>query len=56
MKIAELPPIDFVVISHNHYDHLDIAAVEGLGDKTIWIVPKGHREWFKKCVRIFVIY
>jgi L-ascorbate metabolism protein UlaG (beta-lactamase superfamily) len=34
ISIAELPPIKGVILSHNHYDHLDYAAIRELADKT----------------------
>ncbi|GMH33118.1 hypothetical protein BSKO_00952 [Bryopsis sp. KO-2023] len=47
---AALPKIDFVVISHNHYDHLDQTSVGLLhsrfGDQLRWYVPFGLKSWF----------
>jgi L-ascorbate metabolism protein UlaG (beta-lactamase superfamily) len=40
--IAELPPIKGVVLSHDHYDHLDKAAVLALAEKTeLFVTPLG---------------
>jgi len=40
-----------VVISHNHYDHLDADSVKSLntrfGDKLRWYVPLGLAKWMK---------
>ena len=43
---AALPPIDVVVISHNHYDHLDAVAIRLLGDRPLYLVPLGLKPWF----------
>jgi N-acyl-phosphatidylethanolamine-hydrolysing phospholipase D len=42
LAITALPPLDVVLISHNHYDHLDQAAVRQLAaahPKAKWVVP-----------------
>jgi N-acyl-phosphatidylethanolamine-hydrolysing phospholipase D len=44
LPIDALPPIDAVVLSHNHYDHLDRPAVKriaGMHAQATWIVPLG---------------
>ena len=48
IDISSLPKIDFIVISHNHYDHLDRNSVEQLGkdSATVWYVPLGLKNWF----------
>ena len=50
LTIDELPNIDIVVISHNHYDHLDAASVMKLNKKangkTLFLVPLGMKRWF----------
>ncbi|MBI1395033.1 MAG: MBL fold metallo-hydrolase [Betaproteobacteria bacterium] len=46
----DLPHIDAVVVSHNHYDHLDAGTVERLarqaGGPPRFFVPLGLKAWF----------
>src|SRR5258707_482870 len=42
IPLEQLPPIDAVVISHDHYDHLDMATVRVLAARgTRFAVPLG---------------
>ncbi|KAI3431506.1 hypothetical protein D9Q98_004556 [Chlorella vulgaris] len=46
----DLPKVDAVLLSHNHYDHLDKASVLQLnarfGERLRWYVPLGMQGWF----------
>jgi N-acyl-phosphatidylethanolamine-hydrolysing phospholipase D len=44
----QLPLIDFVLVSHNHFDHLEYATVARLGNAVHWLVPLGLKAWFAK--------
>jgi L-ascorbate metabolism protein UlaG (beta-lactamase superfamily) len=41
IALSELPALDAVLVSHDHYDHLDQATVVALKDRTTFVVPLG---------------
>ena len=47
MAFENLPRIDAVVLSHDHYDHLDLATVKRLSEthNPIFFVPLGMKAW-----------
>ncbi len=52
LAIEDLPPIDLVVLSHDHYDSLDYGSVRRLAEadpdgRTVFAVPLGLGEWFR---------
>jgi N-acyl-phosphatidylethanolamine-hydrolysing phospholipase D len=50
LTLDELPKIDVVLVSHNHYDHLDTASVTFLArrDAPVFVVPLGLQAWFER--------
>ncbi|XGC80011.1 MBL fold metallo-hydrolase [Bdellovibrio bacteriovorus] len=47
LQMHELPPIDAVVVSHGHYDHLDLPTLKELAKRssqTLFLVPLGNAE------------
>ncbi|HEY0856911.1 MAG TPA: MBL fold metallo-hydrolase [Albitalea sp.] len=49
IALHELPHVDVVLVSHNHYDHLDSASVLALsrqrGGPPLFVVPLGLKAW-----------
>ncbi|MCB9059731.1 MAG: MBL fold metallo-hydrolase [Calditrichae bacterium] len=43
----KLPKIDMVIISHDHYDHLDKETIEMLGNDPYYLVPLGLGEFLE---------
>jgi len=50
LRADQLPHIDVVLVSHNHYDHLDAASIAALaaqpGGPPLFVVPLGLERWF----------
>jgi N-acyl-phosphatidylethanolamine-hydrolysing phospholipase D len=47
LALDELPPLDFVLVSHDHYDSLDLGSLRALaarGPQTRFVVPLGVGE------------
>tara|TARA_B100001057_G_scaffold473433_1_gene537892 strand:- start:1502 stop:2470 length:969 start_codon:yes stop_codon:yes gene_type:complete len=51
LNINQLPKIDFVTVSHNHYDHLDINSlieISKLYPEAVFLVPIGDGKLLKR--------
>ena len=48
LPFEQLPVVDLVLISHDHYDHLDVETVQRLARKhhPLFLVPLGLKAWF----------
>lgn len=52
VSLRQLPTIDAVLVSHNHYDHLDLPSCRALADQPgggpLFVVPLGLAEWCRR--------
>jgi L-ascorbate metabolism protein UlaG (beta-lactamase superfamily) len=49
LRLGELPRVDVVLLSHNHYDHLDLSALRWLAQhrRPLIVVPLGLKAWLE---------
>ncbi|GAA6005642.1 hypothetical protein JCM10207_005280 [Rhodosporidiobolus poonsookiae] len=57
IPLDQIPEIDCVVISHNHYDHLDVTTLKHLYSaqpkgSLHFFAPLGNRKWFKSVIGV----
>lgn len=46
IPFEQLPPLTAVLVSHNHYDHLDRATIMRLRKHATFVAPSGLGPWF----------
>lgn len=52
-SLDQIHILDYVIISHNHYDHLDSKTIRRLYEmhpKLVLIVPVGVKKWFNRAL------
>lgn len=47
-ELADLPPIDAILLTHNHYDHLDIPTLRRLRSVPEIVISEGNGQWLAK--------
>lgn len=52
IRLEDLPPIDLILVTHNHYDHLDLATLKTLHrhHKPLILTPLGNDTIIRKAV------
>ena len=51
-ELAEVGAVDVVVVSHDHYDHLDLASIKEImrlrGENVVFLSGLGNAQWFHR--------
>jgi N-acyl-phosphatidylethanolamine-hydrolysing phospholipase D len=46
-QIGDLPRIDAILLTHGHYDHLDLPTLRSIGRDRHLIIAEGHAGWLR---------
>ena len=47
LRPADLPAIDAILLTHSHYDHLDLASLRAVAGTPLIALPSGHLPWMR---------
>jgi L-ascorbate metabolism protein UlaG (beta-lactamase superfamily) len=48
VPLEALPPIDVVLVTHNHLDHMDLPTLRRIGPRALYVVPLGNRSLLER--------
>lgn len=46
-RVEDLPQVDAILLTHGHYDHLDLATLRKIGVHTPLWIAEGHSRWLR---------
>lgn len=46
-RIEDLPRIDAILLTHSHYDHLDLVSLRRIGTGIPVVISSGHSKWLQ---------
>jgi L-ascorbate metabolism protein UlaG (beta-lactamase superfamily) len=54
ISIDRIPEVVAVLVTHNHYDHLDARVCSAFRDRAVVVVPSGMEQWMRQrgCTRV----
>jgi L-ascorbate metabolism protein UlaG (beta-lactamase superfamily) len=57
LDAGSLPPIDIILLSHNHYDHMDLPALRALARHHVpqVVTPAGNAKWVRRASSAFSV-